>query len=163
MRSIYLKPGEYYFGYHSVRITTVLGSCVSVSMYHHPSKLAALCHAVAPDCGIGTACKEKCVEFHRYVNCMVPAMAHSFFSRGIRPKEMEVKLFGGAAMLDTAGRKASRTSVGAMNIIAARKALQQLGLHLESTDVGGFAGRKIIFNTSTGEVLLKRFHQTNFP
>lgn len=163
MRSLYLKPGEYYFGCHPVRITTVLGSCVSVSMYHRPDGLAALCHVVAPDCAARAACNQKCAEFHRYVNCMIPAMARSFFSRGIRPKEMEVKLFGGAAMIDGAGRRAFRTSVGAMNIAAARSVLQQHGLHVISTDVGGFAGRKIIFDASTGDVLLKRFRQDRQP
>jgi chemotaxis protein CheD len=160
MRKLYLKPGEYYLGDQPARIVTVLGSCVAVSMFHRKSGLAALCHALAPDCGPAADCTNGCAQIYRYVNCMIPAMARAFLTRGIRPMDTETKLFGGAAMINAYSGATPRKSVGAMNIAAARKVIQNFGLILKSADVGGHLGRKIIFDTSTGDVLLKRLGPT---
>jgi chemotaxis receptor (MCP) glutamine deamidase CheD len=39
----------------------------------------------------------------------------------------------------------------------ARKKLAEAGLELKSSDVGGFQGRKIYFDTDSGDVWVKRF------
>lgn len=133
----------------------MLGSCVALTLHHSPSRLAAICHAMAPDCGEETVCAKKCAQMHRYVNCMIPAMVRSFLSRDIDPKDIDAKLFGGASMISVPGDRTVRNSVGAMNILAARKVTQNHGVLIRSANVGGSVGRKIIFNTRTGEVLLK--------
>ena len=125
-------------------------------MYHRHSGLAAICHALAPDCGVTADCPKGCPQLYRYVNCMIPAMVRAFASRGISPANIEAKLFGGAAMIDGDNRRNPETLIGALNIAAARKAIRQCGLTLKSSDVGGRVGRKIIFETATGDILLKR-------
>ena len=162
MQALYLKPGEYYLGNRPTRVVTVLGSCVAISMYHRPSGLAAICHALAPDCGAAADCPNGCPGLQRYVNCMIPAMARAFSARGIGPASIETKLFGGAAMIDGNNRRDPDKSVGALNIAASRKVIQQCGLTLKSSDVGGHAGRKIIFETATGDILLKRLQPTDW-
>ena len=161
MHTVYLKPGEYYLGDRPTRVTTVLGSCVAVSMHHRPSGLAAICHALAPDCGVASDCANGCPKQQRYVNCMIPAMVRAFSSHGIGPVNIETKLFGGAAMIDGDNQRNPETLVGALNIAAARKVIQQCGLTLKSSDVGGHVGRKIIFDTATGDILLKRLQPTD--
>ena len=162
MHALYLKPGEYYLGDHPTKVTTVLGSCVAVSMYHRPSGLAAICHAVAPDCDATASCPSGCPKLQRYVRCMIPAMVHAFSSRGVSPANIETKLFGGAAMIDGDNRRDPGKLVGAQNIAAAREVIQQCGLVLKSSDVGGRVGRKIIFETATGDILLKRLHPSSW-
>ena len=46
--TIFLKPGEVHFGRDPARVITVLGSCVSVIMYHRHTMIGAICHAVMP-------------------------------------------------------------------------------------------------------------------
>jgi len=161
MKSVYLKPAEYYFGDQPARITTVLGSCVALSLYYPRSGLAAMCHALASDCGNATSCQKKCANRYRYVSCMIPAMIHSFYSRGIKPEDIEAKLFGGAAMLDADSSRISR-GVGALNVKAVQEILRKNNLKIKASDIGGRFGRKIIFDTRTGEVLLKRLHPANW-
>jgi chemotaxis protein CheD len=156
MLSLYLKPGEYYFDDQPARIQTVLGSCIAVSMYHRFSGLAALCHVIAPDCASARSCSIRCVRMSRYVRCMIPAMARSYFFRRINAVEIEVKLFGGATMIQTEGGENPKSSVGKANLAAAYQIIDQYGLKLKADDGGGSCGRKIIFDTRTGEVLLKR-------
>ncbi len=159
MRSLYLKPGEYYLGDRPIRITTVLGSCVAVSLYHRPSRLACICHVLAPACKPEVHCQDKCTQAYRYVNCMIPAMVRSFTTRGIASKEIETKLFGGASVIGEPCRSGDEESIGALNIAAARKAIDHLGLVIKIEDVGGCVGRKIVFDTSTGDILLKRLRR----
>lgn len=150
---VYLKPGEMCFCQVPVLVTTILGSCVAVTMWSPRLGLAAICHAVQPVCPkIAKGCPEHCMKKYHYVSCVIPEMIHLMTSRGAMADELEVKLFGGAAVLATPASQ----SVGRQNIEMARSVLRDNGLRLKVHQVGGQHGRKLIFNTHTGEVLLKR-------
>jgi chemotaxis protein CheD len=47
-------------------------------------------------------------------------------------------------------------SVGKQNIAAAQKIIEAEGITVTSMDVGGQQGRKLFFNTRTGDVMLKK-------
>ena len=74
----------------------------------------------------------------------------------LRPQDIEVKLFGGAALIGGRRQETPANSMGRQNAEAAMKALHSCGLTLKVANVGGTLGRKIIFDTTTGEVLMKR-------
>jgi chemotaxis protein CheD len=82
-----------------------------------------------------------------------------FIDKGAYPAELEVKVFGGSDILVT-GPDRRNVSVGKQNIEAARQALLREGLKLHASHIGGTSGRKIIFSTQTGEVLMKRIRKT---
>ena len=46
---VYLKPGELHFATGPTVVSTVLGSCVSVTMFDRLSGAAAICHALLPE------------------------------------------------------------------------------------------------------------------
>ena len=75
---------------------------------------------------------------------------------GSKTEELEVKLFGGAEMITNGGKKAQVIQVGRMNVEMAMKKLKGLGLELKSYDIGGTLGRRLFFDTSSGEVWVKR-------
>jgi len=81
-------------------------------------------------------------------------MAERFRSLGVGKGETEVKLFGGADVLEYHGKHG--ISVGCQNIETALEIIGKAGLRLIVSDVGGKVGRKLRFYTHTGEVLLKR-------
>jgi chemotaxis protein CheD len=84
-------------------------------------------------------------------------MAERFRVIGARPDQIEVKIFGGADVLDLT---AERETVGARNAEAAVKAVEAEGLTVAASDLRGRKGRKILFNTKTGEVFLKRLSRS---
>ena len=47
---IYLKSGEIYFTEEPVIVLTVLGSCVSVTLFHRRLGYSAICHGLLPRC-----------------------------------------------------------------------------------------------------------------
>lgn len=164
MDYVYLKPGELYFGDKFAEVTTVLGSCVAVTMHHDGSGLSAICHALQPTCQTAAVCNESCLDqCLRYVDCVIPRMVENFRAHGVRPGSIQVKLFGGAAIIGSQQARSSHLSVGQMNVMAAMEIIQARNLKLEVANAGGYVGRKIIFNTRTGIVWVKKFQNLSHP
>ncbi len=81
-------------------------------------------------------------------------MTNRFRALGVRRDELEVKLFGGADVLEYCNENG--ISVGRQNIDTALEIIGEVGLRIIVSDVGGKVGRKLRFYTHTGQVLLKR-------
>lgn len=146
--SLFLKPGELAVTEVPTRVSTVLGSCVAVTFFNRRLQYGAICHAMLPH-GRGD------ISF-KYVDGAFDYMLGRFALAGIERHEIEVKLFGGADVLPKSESQYAPLSVGRQNIVAAKALIEQEGLQLQASNVGGPLGRKIHFFTHTGEVLLKR-------
>jgi chemotaxis protein CheD len=161
---VYLKPGDAHFSSRPELVVTVLGSCLSVTMFNRQRGLAGIFHALLPECGrrkIG--CDAGCTEEYRHVACSIRRMAKVFDSHGIPRSEIEVKCFGGSDMFRQAPNEASPHSVGRQNIACAAKVIEEEDLKVMVTDLGGLRARKILFYTQTGIVLLKRLGIADNP
>ncbi|AGW14971.1 chemotaxis protein CheD [Megalodesulfovibrio gigas] len=142
-------------------VTTVLGSCISVTLFHAPSGMAGICHAMLPEADTGAkggmaAC--------RFVDVAVSTILNRFRRCDIKPDALEAKLFGGACSLLASQRLRPEQikseaywnlNVGARNVEVARAMLKREGVRLSSEHVGGEHGRKLFFHTATGDVWLK--------
>jgi chemotaxis protein CheD len=156
LESFYLKPGEFYIGEHPAVVSTILGSCVSVTMFHPVSRTGAICHGLLPRCGGRKSCDGTCLEGFKYVDCSIERMIKKFDALGFKRGEIQVKIFGGADMFGVGSSDSSSKTVGKENVIAARAILEKEGLRVAAFDTRGNQGRKIIFLPHTGEVFLKR-------
>ncbi len=137
-------------------IHTVLGSCVAVTFRHHPSGHCAMFHAILPSNPDGPSCT---TDIFRYVDSSIFRVLSSYSARGIRPHQIDVKLFGGAYSLernDTPSGICDAIDVGARNVELAKKILLGKGMRIRKQDTRGSKGRKILFNSLSGEVWLKR-------
>ena len=147
---VFLKPGELYIGKEPAVISTILGSCLSITMFNARLGVGGICHALFPN----DSKRKKGIEFH-YVDGSILYMINEFEKIGIKRNEIEVKVFGGASINDTAHKK----TVGQANIEAALDILNGNDLKVLTYDFGGTLGRKIIFYTHTGRVLLKKIEK----
>ncbi|MDO9067818.1 MAG: chemotaxis protein CheD [Deltaproteobacteria bacterium] len=151
IHNIYLKPGEVVVAREPVLVSTVLGSCVAVTMFSPTSRVGAICHAMLPDnTGRG--------EDLRYVDTALRHIFRKVAEYGDR-NNLVVKLFGGARVLDVANSGASGLTVGEQNVARAIEILGSLGLAVSSADTGGIVGRKLYFCTRDGDVYLRRMRQ----
>lgn len=157
----YLKPGELFVGEESTLVETLLGSCVAVSLFSPRYRLGAVCHSLLPSCRRENPCRTDCRDTPRFVDCSIRRMLEWFLERGIKQREIVVKLFGGSDLL--AGPEGSGSKgIGRQNIDRAIAVIAEEGLLLSTSDVGGGRGRKILFKTYTGEVFLKRLSRAGF-
>ncbi len=144
-------------------VITVLGSCLSVTMYCRRLGVGGICHGQLPLCDLKKPCASNCLGCLKYVECSILQMAKVFDQHRVQKGEIEVKYFGGADMFTRGGDRASVASIGKQNIETARRTLTSLGLQPIAHDVGGLQGRKIYFYPHTGEVFLKRLTNVNNP
>ena len=155
-KKIFLRPGQVFFTNRPSVVTTVLGSCVSVTMFSADHRCGAICHAILPEeKDPGDAC--------RYVDSSIMKMLRAFSRNGIDYSRIEVKLFGGSDVLPVVEAGKQRATVGQQNIEAAMRVIERERLNLAASDLGGVRGRKILFRTHTGEILLKRLHRVERP
>jgi chemotaxis protein CheD len=145
---LFLYPGEVCFTREPTIVSTVLGSCVSITMYHPLSKTGAMCHAMLPEHRRSSE-----PEPFRFVDSAVDHMIDTFRKLGIRKDEIEVKLFGGSDVVEVL---TDAVTVGEQNVEKALEIIDREHLSLAAKDVRGERGRKIFFHTHTGGILLKR-------
>lgn len=86
-------------------------------------------------------------------------MIERFEERKIKRAEIEVKIFGGANVLDSLSGPNCPVTIGSQNIRMAVKHLNKNYLSIKASDTGGRIGRKIFFLPETGEVYLNRLNK----
>lgn len=157
---IHLSPGELLVTRKPQVVVTVLGSCVAVTMFSRSHSLAAICHAMlAHPQSVGGGDTLEARSF-RYVSHVLPAMFATYRREGIAPQAIEVKVFGGANLIARADGASRAHWVGGANLTAVRTLLGHAQLTVRAENTGGSRGRKILFNTATGEVLHKHLQTT---
>ena len=143
----YLYPGNIFASTEPHIVTTVLGSCVSVCLWDSRMHAGGINHYMLPLWnGEGLATP-------KYGNIAISKLYEKMLSLGCRHKDLRAKIFGGGEVLAVTN---AVLNVGERNIIIARDMLKELKISIISSDVGGRTGRKMLFNTSTGSVMLKK-------
>lgn len=146
---IFLHPGEFYFGFAPGRIGTLLGSCVSVTLWHPRRRIGGMCHILLHGRrrGDGEALDP------RYADETIELFVRELRRHGLAPGECQAKLFGGGRMFS--GQLLGPLEIGRRNIEATRSALAEHGLPIVAEHVGGTGRRRLNFDLSTGDVWLK--------
>lgn len=135
-------------------VSTVLGSCVSVTFHCPEKKIGAIFHAILPV--MPEKEKEMWVKNnYRYVDSSIRHILWALNRRGVKPEQIEAKVFGGAQVNSGGGN-----SPGMTNIRVAVEILAELNIKILASDVGGRRGRNLIFVSDTGEVFVKT-HKSN--
>ena len=152
---IFLHQSQACFLPRPAIVTTLLGSCVAITMFDPHSCTGGICHALLPSCPNLSGCDGNCAEKFRFVDCCIKWMLDKFLSFGCAIDQLRLKCFGGSS-LSAKGFTNKSINVGFQNLRAAQKTLDFFGLHPVAWDVGGLEGRKIIFYSHKGEVLVKK-------
>jgi len=147
-----LLPGQVHLARRPMILQTILGSCVSVTFWSAQLGAAALCHGVLPRCPREGPPGATVSDGYRYVDYSIRYLAQKFDALGGDRKDIEVKVFGGADVLPASRAGATKPTVGSMNGRVALEVLEEEGFTVLACDLGGTRGRKIQFNTGTGEV-----------
>ena len=133
--------------YEPTLISSVLGSCVAVTMFSPERRIGAICHAMLPYGG-GRS------DDLRYVDSAIQHIYQKIRAYGVT--DLVVKMFGGAQVLEVGSYAPEKKTVGAQNVLQAELELEALGLKISAQDTGGIHGRKLYFCTREGDVFLHR-------
>lgn len=148
LQEVFLNPGDFHFGAGDTRISTLLGSCVSITLWHPRRRIGGMCHYMLDE-------RQRPVDVPldgRYGREAFELFLQHVAAAGTRPAEYQAKLFGGANMLsDLPGGK---IDIGPRNIALARELLTAHNITLLAEHVGGSGRRKLHFDLWSGDVWL---------
>ena len=143
----FLRPGEYFVGNADYRILTLLGSCVSISLWHAGKRIGAMSHFLLSHRNSSKASAPDA----RYGEEALWLMLQQLRRAGVEPAACEGKIFGGGNMFPGHVRDMTQ-NVGKRNGEAARELLQAHRIPIVSESLFGVGHRQIVFDISTGHV-----------
>jgi chemotaxis protein CheD len=136
----FLKPGYLFITSENYIVNTILGSCVSICVYDEIKKNFGINHYILPN-GIEKSAK--------YGNFSIPFLLKGISELKSNLSECKIYLIGGSV-------NDSQYLVGEKNVEIAKKLLNQYNLKIFKEETGGKRGRKISFNTYTGEIRISK-------
>ncbi|MDO6385824.1 MULTISPECIES: chemotaxis protein CheD [unclassified Uliginosibacterium] len=152
IQEVFLNPGGFHFGGADTRIVTLLGSCVSITLWHPRLRMGGMCHFMLPSRGV---IPEGGSYDGRYGDEAMKMFMGHIMRVAAEPEEFQAKLFGGANMFaDIAQRR--EANVGERNIEMGLAQLERYGIPLIAKHLGGESHRKLMLDVWSGDVWLKQ-------
>ena len=144
---VFLQPGEVFLGDQDYRIRTLLGSCVSITLWHARRRVGAMSHFLLARRGTP---RDRDLD-GRYGDEALEIMLRELARAQIEPRQCEAKIFGGGNMFPDQ-RRTHAIEVGRRNGGFARELLSVAGIPLVSESLYGVGHRQIIFDVASGHV-----------
>jgi chemotaxis protein CheD len=142
----FLYPAALFASKEPHLVTTILGSCVAVCLFDPVLRVGGINHYMLPLWnGQGLASP-------KYGNIAIEKLVDKMMSMGCNKNNIQAKVFGGGEVIET---NITQFNIGARNIKLAHEVLDELKIPILGQSVGGKLGRKILYNTETGEVKQK--------
>lgn len=147
LKKLYLDPGALYCTREPAKLFAVLGYCVCVCVWDNNLAYGAMGHYELPFIG------ERDKATARYGNIATAALVNMMVRLGSRPLHLEAQIIGGGIP-----RENPDMIIGQRNVEIARKVFKRKGVAICSEDVGGLMGRKLVYDTATGHLMVMKVH-----
>ncbi|MCC2655857.1 MAG: cheD [Panacagrimonas sp.] len=156
-QALKVLPGEYLVTDSDVMLVTVLGSCVSACIRDPLARVGGMNHFMLPDAEPDGRSSSWGTESARYGGYAMEMLINDLLKRGASRSRLEVKVFGGGAVL--AGFTVS--NVGERNGRFVLDYLQSEGLSVSGQDLFDVCPRRVHYFPRTGKVMVKRLPSAN--
>ena len=138
-----LYPADIFVDKIPCSVSTVLGSCVSVCLHDPALGQGAINHYILP------LWNGSDLATMKYGNLAIIRILGELLTLGSKYENIVAKVFGGAEVI---AKTPTNFHIGKRNAQIAFEILNEFKIPILVSDVGGNKGRKITFNTLTGEV-----------
>jgi chemotaxis protein CheD len=142
-RSVYLHPGHVYASTTPSRVTTILGSCVALTLWDSRLRIGGINHYLIPQAvrsSMATA---------RIGSKAIESLMEGLARLGSSRLDLEAGVFGGACLHEAFRR---REHLGDKNVALALEWLDRARIPITMRDCGGRRGRKLVFCSDVGHV-----------
>jgi len=144
--AVKVKPGEFYIANDDLVITTLLGSCVSACIFDPVTGYGGLNHFMLPTGGPNDDLQRS----SRYGLFAMEQLINELMKHGCLRENLQVKLTGGGNMMS------GIANIGQQNIDFILKYIDDEGLKLIASDLGGDQARRVAFFPTTGRMLVNK-------
>jgi chemotaxis protein CheD len=141
-KQYFVEPGSIFTCWQPYHLATVLGSCVSVCLCDPITKIAGMSHFISPK-------KNDCKNPAYYGNSAIEYLLRMMCDMGAKPRNIQAHIVGGAYSPEHSSLK-----IGKKNVDIAKKMLNKYKIPIVNEDTGGTFGRKVMFNTMNGEIIV---------
>lgn len=139
----YLYPSALFAERTPHLVDTILGSCVAVCLFDEYRKIGGINHYMLPlwnGDGLATP---------KFGNIAIEKLVERMIQLGCRKENLKAKVFGGASQIN------SSMEIGMRNVEIAKETLAKYGIPIIAENVFGKVGRKLRYDTGTGQVMMK--------
>jgi len=148
---VMLNPGDFHFGGGHTRISTLLGSCISITLWHPQRRIGGMCHYVLAERRVTLERLSYPTLDGRYADDAFALFLQHMAEAGTRPNQYQAKLFGGGNMFNGGS---DSMAIGSRNIERGRELLAANNITLVAEHVGGNGRRKLHFDLRSGHAWL---------
>lgn len=157
---IFLDPGEYFVGDDNFVVRTLLGSCVSITLWHPGRKFGAMSHFLLSTRPTAPRQiqerRQRGTELDgKYADEVLMLMLRELRESDIPVEQCQAKVFGGGNMFPHR-RQEDTLNIGKKNGETARMLLRSHGIPIVSEDLYGNGHREIVFNVKNGDVWMRQ-------
>ncbi|MBO5100352.1 MAG: chemotaxis protein CheD [Treponema sp.] len=155
---ITIYPGEFWSSSGPELISTVLGSCVSITLHDPISGIGGMNHFMLAKNSNPIQDKNDRL-LGRFGDHAMSMLIEDMECKGAVISRCYAKVFGGGNIFNV--QNGNKNHVGESNIKFALEFLENHKIPIKSSDVGGTLPRKIFFDPVTSKVYLKHINNKN--
>lgn len=131
-------------------LTAGLGSCIGICLFDKGLKTGAMAHIMLPS----SQASSKNQNRAKFADSALEEVLCELDKEGVSRSRLFAKIAGGAQMFKFMG-DSDIMKIGHRNAAAVEENLRKHRIKLLAQDVGGNFGRTILFDPSSGELLIK--------
>ena len=147
LKNILVSPGDICFPNEPSSLSAVTGSGIVMTVFDSKRKCGGMCYFIRP-------LRDNPTEDSPLFACpSIIGLLNKFLVAGSNLTSLNAQLHGGA---ENPKAKGYTAELGSQNAKAAKEILELKKVHIGGEGVGGTYGRKIVFNTSSGETMIAK-------
>ena len=146
----FIPPGFGFLSNTAARLWTVTGSGVALTLFDRRQKIGGMTHFCRPYREAGAE------STAMYAAPAIVSLLALFREAGSRPGDIEAQIYGGGS---NSMQENHDPEIGKKNVQVAREILKRQKVAVTGFDTGGARGRRIGFNTQTGESVVFRVNE----
>jgi len=145
-QTYFLNPSKIFVSQQAYEVITILGSCVSVCLFDNKQHIGGINHYMLP------FWNGKDLPSPKFGSIAIEKLINKMIDMGANKKDIIAKVFGGSEVIQATN---NIFRIGQKNVEIAHQMLEKERISVISQSTGNHLGRKVLFRTSTGEVLMK--------
>ena len=147
MNVVKIISGNYYVSNQPNDVlVTILGSCISACIRDPKAKIGGMNHFLLPG--------DNTNDSARFGAYAMEILINEIMKKGGRKERLEVKLFGGANIIQS-----NLSKIGDKNVEFIREYIEKEKLNVLTEDLGGTSPRRIHYYPHTGKVMMKKVQE----
>ncbi len=159
-KRVSIRPGEYYVSGEEVVVTTLLGSCIAACLYDPVRRVIGMNHFLLSNRRYSKDLPVAITEAGRYGIYAMELVINEMLKLKAQKHNLRAKVFGGGSVMQTRVGTDNFFCVGEVNQRFILEFLQNEGIPLVTSDLGGDSGRVIFFCSRDYSVYVRKIQKT---